>query len=186
MSVRSPTSAVQAPTPNAALRIEKLVAAFGLAQVSLFLLLAIYRLGQLAVVPWATGTLSSLQQLVFVAWVAFNMYAEGYRGFQMRFSPRVVARAVELGRNPRPMDLLLALPFCMSLIRAERRQMVTRWAFVVALYTVVFFVRMLPQPWRGILDGGVVVALAWGVGSLWWIYGQYALGRLEIPDAPVA
>lgn len=156
------------------------MAAFGVLQVSAFLALAIFRIAPRAVEPWTHGMLSSPQQLLFIAWIGLNLYTEGYRGFQMRFSPRVVARAAQLGRDPRPMDLLLALPFCLSLIRAEPRQMLVRWGFVGALYTLIFFVRMLPQPWLGIIDGGVVVGLAWGVVSLWWIYGKYALGRLDV------
>jgi hypothetical protein len=176
--VQSPTGTA-AVAPAASRGAEKLIAAFGVLQVSLLLGSAVYRLTDLALEPWEKGMLSSWQQALFIGWVALNAYMEGYRGFQLRFCPRVVARAAQLGRDPRPLDVLLALPFCMSLIRAERRQLLARWTFVVALYALIYFVRMLPQPWRGIVDGGVVVGLAWGVVSLWWLYAQYALGRSE-------
>ncbi|MBC7173555.1 MAG: hypothetical protein H5U40_14035 [Polyangiaceae bacterium] len=177
----SPPDSDSVPRPS--LRVEKLIAAFGVLQVSLFLGFAIYRLTPVAVNTWLDGSLSQAQRLLFVGWVAMNLYTEGYRGFHKRFCPRVVSRAVQLGRDPRPLDVLLALPFCMSLIRATRRQLIARWTFVTALYTMIYFVRKLPMTWRGIIDGGVVVGLAYGVVSLWWIYSQYAIGRLELLPA---
>ncbi len=173
------SSGTAAATPSTPLLAEKVVAAFGVLQVSLFLGSAVYRLTPLAIEPWTQHMLSSPQQLLFVAWMGLMLYSEGYRGFHLRFCPRVVARAAQLGRDPRPLDLLLALPFCMTLIRAERRKLVARWSFIIALYTLIVFVRMLPQPWRGIVDGGVVVGLAAGIVSLWWIFAQYASGKID-------
>jgi hypothetical protein len=44
-------------------------------------------------------------------------------------------------------------------------------------------VRLLAQPWRGIIDGGVVVGLAWGLVSL-VVFGFQALTADEFPYAP--
>jgi hypothetical protein len=148
----------------------KLIAAFALLQVSLFLGSAVYRITPFAWEAWFDFDLTALQRGIFIAWALMNTYTEGYRGFHQRFCPRVVARAFELGRDPRPLALLLALPYSLSLIMAPKKQLLARWGFVVALYTLIVVVHQVSQPWRGIIDGGVVVGLVWGVVSLWWLF----------------
>jgi len=81
---------------------EKLIAAWGVAWVSLLLGRAIARLGPLALEPWRDDLMTDGQKALYVGWLVLNAYLEGYRGFQLRFSPRVVSRAVYLGPNPRP------------------------------------------------------------------------------------
>ncbi len=160
----------------------KLVATWGIVAVTALLMQAVVRLSILTLEPWRDGSMTAFQMGIFWAWVLLNAYTEGYRAFQLRFSPRVVARAVYLGRNPRPLHILLALPFCMSLFHSSRRQMKVSWIMVMAITSVVIIVRMMPQPWRGIVDGGVVVGLAWGVLVMWWLFGRYLLG-LSSPEA---
>jgi len=156
--------------------VQKLVAAWGVAWVSLLLGRAIWRLGPLALEPWTEGLMTGGQKAIYVAWLVANAYLEGYRGFQLRFSPRVVARAVYLGQNPRPLWIVLALPFCMSLFHSTRRQMTVSWVFIGALILLIWWVRSLPQPWRGIIDGGVVLGLAWGLGVIWTLFARYLMG----------
>ena len=36
--------------------------------------------------------------------------------------------------------------------------------------------RQVPQPYLGIIDGGVVLGLVWGVAALWWLHVRYLLG----------
>ena len=156
--------------------VQKLVAAWGIAWVSLLLGRAIGRLGPLALEPWTEGLMTGGQKAIYVVWLVANAYLEGYRGFQLRFSPRVVARAVYLGQNPRPLWIVLALPFCMSLFHSTRRQMTVSWVFIGALILLIWWVRSLPQPWRGIIDGGVVLGLAWGLGVIWTLFARYLLG----------
>jgi hypothetical protein len=157
----------------------KLIAAFGLVQVTLFLGAAISRVTPYAWNAWTTGMLSPAQKVLFVGWSALMLYSEGYKGFHLRFCPRVVGRAIELGRRPRPLYLVLALPYCLTLFAATRRQLVARWVFIACLYTLIAVVRLVAQPWRGILDAGVVVGLVWGVVGLWWFFGQYLAGRFD-------
>ena len=45
----------------------------------------------------------------------FMAYSEGYRGFHLSFAPRAVARARELSKAPRPIEVLLAPFFCAAL-----------------------------------------------------------------------
>jgi hypothetical protein len=143
-----------------------LIAIWGVAGVILLLLSAIARLTPLAIEPVVAHTMTPLQWSVYVGWSLFNGYVEGYRGFQKGYVPRVVARAFWLGRNPRPLLLLLAPFFCSGLIHATRRRLITSWCLLIGIVLIVQLVRLLEQPWRGILDAGVVVGLAYGTAAL--------------------
>jgi hypothetical protein len=160
--------------------VQKLVAAWGVTWVSFLLGRAIWRLGPLALEPWTEGLMTGGQKAIYIGWLVANAYLEGYRGFQLRFSPRVVSRAVYLGEHPKPLWFILALPFCMSLFHSTRRQMTVSWGFIGGLVLVIWWVRSLPQPWRGIIDGGVVLGLLWGLGVIWALFLRYLLGH-EIP-----
>ncbi len=161
--------------------VEKLVATWGIAWVSLLLGRAIYRLGPLALEPWTEGLMTNAQKGIYIGWLVANAYLEGYRGFQLRFSPRVVSRAIYLGQNPRPLWVILALPFCMSLFHSTRRQMTVSWTFIGGLILVIWWVRSLPQPWRGIIDGGVVLGLLWGLLVIWGLFVRYLMGASVAP-----
>ena len=117
-----------------------------------------YVAGALSEMPW-TG----LQWAFAVVWLIFMAYTEGYRGFQTRFAPRVVARAWHLATNPRPMHLLLAPFFCIGFFHGNKRRLITSWAITLGVAVIVFGMQFVPQPWRGIVDLGVVVGLSWGV-----------------------
>jgi hypothetical protein len=98
----------------------------------------------------------------------------------------VVARALHLARHPRPLHLLLAPFYCMGLVHASRRRLVTSWVLVVTIASMVVAVRFLPQPWRGMVDAGVVVGLGWGLVAI-LVFAARALGgrppavALELP-----
>ncbi len=177
VDIRSDTATV---APVARPWVQKLVATWGIAWVSLLLGRAIWRLAPMAIEPWAQDLMTGSQKGIYLAWLVANAYLEGYRGFQLRFSPRVVSRAVYLGKNPRPLWVVLALPFCMSLFHSTRRQMTVSWTFIGALVLLIWWVRSLSQPWRGIVDGGVVLGLVWGLGVIWFLFARYLLGY-EIP-----
>ena len=67
-------------------------AAWGVIGLVLVLAYAVVRLASFAIEAMAGG-LNLLQWLIFILNVAFMGWSEGYRGFQLRFSPRVAARA---------------------------------------------------------------------------------------------
>lgn len=98
--------------------------------------------------------------------VLFMAYAEGYRAFQKGFSPRVAARARYLMTNPRAPHVVFAPLFCMGFFHATRRRQITSLSVTAGVILLVVLVRWLPQPWRGIIDAGVVVGLAWGLIAL--------------------
>lgn len=132
------------------------------------------------------GGLTGLQWTVLVAWVVVNAHAEGWRGFHLRFSPRVVARAYHVGRNPRLAWVLLAPFFCMSLFHASRRGLVVARLLVVGIVLLVLAVRQLDQPWRGIVDAGVVAGLGLGALSLVYHFVRALAGHppTVAPDLP--
>ncbi len=128
------------------------------------MLFAVVRLSRLAVaavaMPW------ELNHWVFLSvWIPFMAYSEGYRGFQLRFSPMVVSRAWHLAvrDKPEPWKLLLAPLFAMGFFCASRKRLLTSWLLTVAIVGFVWCARQLPQPWRGLVDIGVVVGLGWGI-----------------------
>jgi hypothetical protein len=139
---------------------------WGVGGVALLLVQAVFRLTPIAVEPLRRGGLSTLEVATYLLWVVISLYSEGYRGFQRGFVPRVVGRAFHLARSPRPLHLALAPAFCMSLFHARPRRVVISWTIVLLIVAAVAFVRSLPYPWRGIVDGGVVAGLAYGLASL--------------------
>ena len=50
----------------------------------------------------------------------------------------------------------------MGFYRAPRRVIIVVWGITIGVVLLVQLVRILDQPWRGIVDAGVVVGLAWG------------------------
>ena len=101
--------------------------------------------------------------LVLVSWAVFMAYSEGYRGFQRGYSPRVAARAVYLRRRSTLSRLLLAPLFCMGFFHAPRKRRITVIVLLILIASIVVFFQFIPQPWRGILDFGVIIGLSWGI-----------------------
>jgi hypothetical protein len=162
--------------------MSRLGAFWGLGGVSLLLGSAIYRLTPLAVDAFSYSW-SWHHGLSFILIVFFMAYAEGYRAFQQAFSPRVAARARYLRDNPNLLHTLLAPLFCMAYFHAPRRRQITSISVTAGIVILVILVRLLDQPWRGIIDGGVVVGLAWGLISL-LIFGYQALSADVFPYSP--
>lgn len=106
--------------------------------------------------------LSPLQIGAGLGWLGFMAYFEGYRGFQKAFAPRVVARTQHLAQNPRVLEIVLAPMFAMGLIRATKKRLLVSWWLLIGVSALVLMVRLLPQPWRGLVDAGVVLGLSWG------------------------
>jgi hypothetical protein len=143
---------------------------------------AVYRLSFLA-----TEAFSSHFQ--WYHWIAlfviciFMAYAEGYRGFQQRFSPRVAARALYLKSHPGVTLLVFAPFFCMGYFHATRRRKITSISLTAGIIGLVMMVRLIPQPWRGIIDAGVVLGLIWGLVSL-FVFCLRAFSSRNFPYSP--
>lgn len=124
--------------------------------------------------------------LLLVVNTGFMAYAEGYRGFHKSFAPRVVARALTLPQTPSLSRRLLAPLFCMGYFHTTRRRLIGIYGLTAGIVALVISFRYLPQPWRGILDFGVVVGLSGGITSLlYFIWRARAGGGLEAsPEIP--
>ncbi len=131
----------------------------------MLLTFAVYRLAPMALALEGLP-LSLLHWAALVFSMLYMAYAEGYKGFHQGFAPRVVIRADYLRQNPRVLHVLLAPIFCMGYIYATRRRKLLSYGLSLMIVSFVLVARMLPQPWRGIVDAGVVTGLAIGIGSI--------------------
>jgi len=139
---------------------------WGVVGVVALLMQAIVRLAPRAIEVFEADMLGGVHVALLVAWVVFAAYAEGYRAFQKQFTPRVVARAQHLSAHPRLLHVLLAPAFCMGLFHATRKRLVVSWSVSLGVVGLIVAVKHVAQPWRGIIDAGVVIALTWGVVML--------------------
>lgn len=157
--------------------MRKLLLLWGIGGVLVILGAALYRLTPIALVPINDGSLTTFHWVIIVLWSLFNAHAEGYKGFQQRFSPRTVARAVYLGQHPTPLRVALAPLFCMGFFHATKRVLIAAWGVLIAVLVLVAIIRSLDQPWRGIVDVGVVIGLGWGTISLLVFFVAALFGR---------
>ena len=126
---------------------------------------AIFRLGAIGLDTF-THTLSWYHWLALLVSVVFMGFAEGYRGFQQGYSPRVAARLLYLRDNATPVRLILAPLFCMGFFDIQKKRMIVSYCLLLGILVLVQLVHLLDQPWRGIVDLGVVVGLTWGTISI--------------------
>jgi len=109
--------------------------------------------------------LTWLHWVVFVAWTLFMAHGEGYKGFQLKFSPRFAARCKYLLTNATWLQTITAPLFCMAYFHSSKKRMIATWALTAMIVCFIFAFRLIPQPWKGLLDFGVVFGLAWGMVS---------------------
>lgn len=140
-------------------------AIWGLGGVIVMLSYAVIRLSAIALEALAMP-LDWHHWLLLIGNTLFMAYSEGYRGFQKGFSPKVVGRARNLLNSPRPLPVMLAPLYCMHYFDSTRRQLITTWFLTAMIIVLIIIFHLLPQPWRGILDVGVVVGLSWGIASI--------------------
>mmetsp|Transcript_12468 Transcript_12468/g.16271 ORF Transcript_12468/g.16271 Transcript_12468/m.16271 type:complete len:271 (+) Transcript_12468:155-967(+) len=154
-------------------KLTRFLASFwGSAGVAMILLSSVRRLVPIALEPIKANSLSTGQLAAYVATMAYFAYAEGYKGFQTKFAPMVVARS----RTLQPFQgtpffhSILAPFFSMGLFHATKKRMITSWGVTGAVALIVGVVKRMPYPWRNIVDAGVVVGLSWGAVSILFFY----------------
>jgi len=103
--------------------------------------------------------------LVFVVFLIFMSYSEGYKGFQVKFSPRFAARMLYLSQSATPVLLVFAPLFCMGYFGATKKRVIATFALTAMIVVFILSFQLVPQPWRGLLDAGVVIGLFWGMVS---------------------
>lgn len=118
----------------------------------------------------------------------FFAYAEGYKGFQLKFSPLVVKRSFSLVIGTRQgnsvLNFVLAPLYSMGLMHATRKRLITSWSVSLGVATIVAVVKKLPPVWRCILDAGVVVGLSYGsLSILILFFNAWRTGKAPAVDA---
>jgi hypothetical protein len=170
--------------PDSRSRPVQLAMLWGVLGFCALLVHALVRLTPIALEPIEAGMLW-WQWAIYIGFAVFQAYAEGYKGFQTQMSPRVVARAQWLARNPKPVLVVFAPLFCMGFFYATRKRMIVTWALTAMIVAFVIAIRYLDQPWRGIIDGGVVVGLGWGLIAQLWFLAVGLRTTLSVdPDLP--
>ncbi|WP_027857504.1 hypothetical protein [Marinobacterium jannaschii] len=162
------------------------VAAFwGLTGVCLIFGSAIYRLSQIALQTF-DSSLDWYHWAALVFSLVFMGFAEGYRGFQQGWSPRVAARVRYLADNGTPLRTLLAPLFCMGFFDIQRKRKIVTYCLTLGIIALVQLVHLLEQPWRGIVDAGVVLGLTWGLVSLllFTLQAFFGKGFEHSPEMP--
>lgn len=138
---------------------------------------AIARLTPIAVEAFVGFELGIVHYTVLAVWTVFMVITEGYHGFYRRFAPRVVTRALLLRDERNPLFVVLAPLVAVGYLKATRRRMIASWMLILGISGLVVLVRMLPQPWRGLIDVGVVLGLAFGVLSVLIWFVRALVGR---------
>ncbi len=139
-------------------------AVWGVGGLAVILLDAIKRLSGIALQALDTQV-SAVQWVILAVVIVLIAYAEGYRGFQKSFSPRCAARSYYLLHNPDWLSVLFAPLFVMGYFRATRAPLLFAWVGTFLIVLLIIALQMSLQPWRGIVDAGVVVGLSWGLAS---------------------
>ena len=167
---------VRDPQPSA--WFQALIVVWALGGLLLTLVDPIYRLSLIALEGLTHPEVGPVHLAFAVAWSVFMVWAEGVRGFQRSFAPRSVARAFAFARSPRRWIVPLAPLVAAGLVDATPRRLAASWGVVAAVVVMVLGIRTFPQPFRGLVDLGVALALAYGTA---WIVGHAVASLLGRP-----
>lgn len=131
--------------------------------------------------------LYAMHYIVLVPWLIFMLYSEGYKGFQKGYSPRVAARANYLREHSTWVRAIFAPIFCMGFFDSTKKRKIVIWCLLIGVTLLVILFQFIPQPWRGVLDLGVVVGLSWGILSTLYFFFKYWFRGLAgaDPEVPV-
>jgi len=138
------------------------------------LMKAVKRVLPVALEPFKSGDaaaamvpLSQFQLGAYIVTCLFFAYAEGYKGFQLKFAPLVVARSLKLDVTWSKLHHVILGPFyAMGLFHATKKRMKVSWGVTIGVAAIVAMVKRLSYPWRSIVDAGVAVGLTWGTASI--------------------
>lgn len=158
------------------------VTVWGVLGVMALLSSGVWRVFPHALEPLQTpGSMTWFQAVLYGGCILFNAWTEGYKAFQKMIAPRVIARAQWMTDHPNVIHPLVAPIFVGGFFAMERRAIIVRYTFLIVIIGVIVGMKFVPQPWRGIIDAGVVVGLGWGVFAIG--FGLIQLFRGVVPDA---
>ncbi|MBK1829383.1 hypothetical protein JIN77_01480 [Verrucomicrobiaceae bacterium R5-34] len=121
--------------------------------------------------------------IALVLFAFFMAYYEGFKGFQKKYSPRVAARVRYLRDQPDTLRSLLAPLFCIGYFHANKKTLIKAYVLTIGIALLVRSMNYCPQPWRGIVDLGVMIGLSWGLIAF-WIFAYKALTQKEFNYSP--
>ena len=84
--------------------------------------------------------------------------------------------------EPTLLRVLLAPLFAMGFFQSNKKTRIVVWVILIMVICLITAVSYLSQPWRGIIDVGVVVGLSWGLVSF-WCFAFKALTSKEFPHS---
>jgi len=162
--------------------INILASLWGAGGVIMILRKSIVRILPIAMEPFGSSApfpLSTFQLGSYIAMCVWFAYVEGYKGFQLKFSPLVVSRAFTLKpMDGTPIHHILGAPFySMGLFHATKKRKIVSWSVTLGVAVIVAAVKRLPYPWRNIIDAGVIVGLTWGSLSIAIEWVKVVLGK---------
>jgi xanthine/uracil permease len=74
----------------------------------------------------------------------------------------------------------------MGFFHSERRRKIVTFTLTIGILIIIQVVHHVPQPWRGIIDAGVVLGLLWGIVSLTLFTLKAFFGEHDhSPEVPV-
>jgi hypothetical protein len=56
----------------------------------------------------------------------------------------------------------------MGYFHAAKKRKIVSYSLTSGIVVLILAVHHLAQPWRGIIDAGVVIGLVWGIISIFW------------------
>lgn len=118
--------------------------------------------------------------VVMVLFALQMLYSEAYKGFHLKFCPRVTARMKYLQAHPNWKDVLLAPIFCIGYYNASKRTKIVAYGIFVFVFLIIRLMQYIPQPWRGVFDVGVILGLGGGILSLLY-YTIWAFSKKPFP-----
>ena len=131
------------------------------------------------------GNLEQWAWLILVLIIIFFAYCEGYRGFQLAWSPMLVKRAYHFSSVSTPIynwtdviyidrsiDFIAGPLLAAGYICGTRRRLAVSWGITIFVFLLIVLMSYMPKdlPWKSFIDIGVVIGLGWGLVFIlvWW------------------
>lgn len=71
----------------------------------------------------------------------------------------------------------LAPAFCIGYFHGTRKRVITSWCVTTGIFLIVVGVKRMANPYRAIIDAGVMLGLSWGVISIVFLYVRSLLAK---------
>ncbi len=145
--------------------MKKLLSFYSIGGVIFIFSSAIYRLLP-HVLEGLTTEFETYHWIVLISFLIIMIVGKGIFAMHRGFVPRVISRSEILISEGKLLDRLLAPLFCMGFFKAPKKRMIISYTMLVLIITFIISASKIAQPWRGIIDLGVVIGLSMGIVSL--------------------